>query len=173
MRGVPLSIQYLYIGNTAQSRPRERPSHPSIFSAGRAKPLSTSPGSPNVFTTRSTTTTTHNTTTDRVIHSLEFPPRCLLTTATGARRVTMAPAAAAAASAAAGDAKPTSASTPPASTPTPTPTQRKVTRSRLGCETCRARKVRCDERPGKCEWKSFFLNSFCGFVFLICFSFWD
>lgn len=47
MRGVPLSIQYLYIGNTAQ----ERPSHPSIFSAGRAKPLSTSPGSPNVFTT--------------------------------------------------------------------------------------------------------------------------
>lgn len=74
------TLQYLYIGNTAQSRP-ERPSHPSIFSAGRAKPLSTSPGSPNVFTTRSTTTT--HTITDRVIHSLEFTPRWLLTTATG------------------------------------------------------------------------------------------
>lgn len=73
------TLQYLYIGNTAQ----ERPSHPSIFSAGRAKPLSTSPGSPNVFTTRSTTTTTNNTTTDRVIHSLGFTPRWLLTTATG------------------------------------------------------------------------------------------
>ncbi|SMR63451.1 unnamed protein product [Zymoseptoria tritici ST99CH_1A5] len=28
--------------------------------------------------------------------------------------------------------------------------QRKVTRSRHGCDTCRARKVRCDERPGRC-----------------------
>lgn len=32
-----------------------------------------------------------------------------------------------------------------------TPNPRKVTRSRLGCETCRARKVRCDERPGGCK----------------------
>lgn len=151
------TLQYLYIGNTAQ----ERPSHPSIFSAGRAKPLSTSPGSPNVFTTRSTTTT--HTITDRVFIHLNSLHALLLTTATGARRVTMAPAAAAA-SAAAGDAKPTSASTPPASTPTPT--QRKVTRSRLGCETCRARKVRCDERPGKCEW--IFLDFLGG---LISFSF--
>lgn len=31
------------------------------------------------------------------------------------------------------------------------PSVRKVTRSRHGCETCRARKVRCDERPGRCE----------------------
>ncbi|CAK1365987.1 putative transcriptional regulatory protein [Cercospora beticola] len=30
------------------------------------------------------------------------------------------------------------------------PSIRKVTRSRHGCETCRARKVRCDERPGRC-----------------------
>ncbi|KAI5361261.1 hypothetical protein Slin15195_G123740 [Septoria linicola] len=32
----------------------------------------------------------------------------------------------------------------------PTTHLRKVRRSRLGCETCRARKVRCDERPGRC-----------------------
>lgn len=30
------------------------------------------------------------------------------------------------------------------------PAHRKVTRSRLGCETCRARKVRCDERRPSC-----------------------
>lgn len=59
---------------------RDPPIHP-IFSAGRAKPLSTSPGSPNVFTTRSTTTT--HTITDRVFIHLNS----LLTTATGARRV--------------------------------------------------------------------------------------
>lgn len=34
--------------------------------------------------------------------------------------------------------------------PSTQPTHRKVTRSRLGCETCRARKVRCDERKPTC-----------------------
>lgn len=145
------TLQYLYIGNTAQRRnQRDPPIHPSFRPVARN--LSRLHPAPRTFLLP------------------DQPPLPPILLRTGlfihlnslhaaadycARRVTMAPAAAAAASAAAGDAKPTSASTPPASTPTPTPTQRKVTRSRLGCETCRARKVRCDERPGKCEWKSF------------------
>lgn len=69
-------LQYLYIGNTAQSRPRE--TLPSIHLFGRSRETSLDfTRLPERFYYRSTTTTTNNTTTDRVfIHLNSLHAAC-------------------------------------------------------------------------------------------------